>query len=334
MKNKRYKIIQESKRAWLSVFLHVYEHKIQRSDQQYQREFKQLELQIRSTTPISTNNDPAILIKNIEDYMTDQIKELKDRKYREMSTIQRKLLRDRQHASSSKSMIGVSPEPYLALLSNPFSKCQWNHLSLGKIGSTPIEIDCTDSVHPGPSCIRLNQSATRPRKQQQAELVKIHKDIFQKLRSHMAEQQRMPTTSPILKQYSDHLLKYLNQCYFTPLSYREQLQAEEQASTAISIRKTLDKFKLILRLTDKGNNFYVGSAKDFEEKANKYFMDTNAFVELLQNPFNEILDKVCHLLNQLSSKKLIQPWQCKKMLPDVKKRLNCRIYISILKHTR
>ena len=116
------------------------------------------------------------------------------------------------------------------------------------------------------------------------------------------------------------------------LSYREQLQAEEQASTAISIRKTLDKFKLILRLTDKGNNFYVGSAKDFEEKAKKYFMDTNAFVELLENPFNQILDKVCHLLNQLSSKKLIQPWQCRKMLPDVKKAELSHLYFNPKTH--
>ena len=332
MRNKRYKTIQESKRAWLSVFFNVYEHQIQRYDQQYQQEFKQLELQIRNITPNSTNNDPATLMKTIEDYVADQIKELKHKKYREMSSIQRKLLRHRQHASSSKNMIGVSPEPYLALLSNPFSKCQWNHLSLGKIGSITIEIDCTDSVPLGPSCIRLNQSATRPRKQQQVELVKIHKDIFQKVRSHLGEHQRMPTTSPILKQYSDHLLKYLNQCYFTPLSYREQLQAKEQASTAISIRKTLDKFKLILRLTDKGNNFYVGSAKDFEEKANKYFMDTNAFVELLENPFNQILDKVCRLLNQLSSKKLIQPWQCKKMLPDVKKAELSHLYFNPKTH--
>ena len=187
MRNKRDKTIQESKRAWLSIFFDVYEHKIQRYDHQYQPEFKQLELQIRNIPPISTNNDPATLMKTIEDYMTDQTKELKHKKYRDMSTIQRKLLQHRQNASSSKNMIGVSPEPYLALLSNPFSKCQWNHLSLGKINSITIDTYCTDSVHLGPSCIRLNQSATRPRKQQQVELVKIHKDIFQKVRSHMAE---------------------------------------------------------------------------------------------------------------------------------------------------
>lgn len=332
LRHKRYKIIQEAKRAWLNVLLNVYEHQIQRYDQQYHREYKELELHIRTSSSISTQHDPATRMKNIDDCLTDQIKRLKDRTDRDMSAVQRKLLRDRQHASSSKNMIGVSPEPYLALLCNPFNKCQWSYLSLGKIGSTTIEVDCTHFIHLGPSYIRLNQSATRPRKQQQVELVTIHKDIFQKVRSHMTEHQHMPTTSPILKQYSDQLLKYLNKCYGTPLSYREQLRAEEQASTAISIRKTLDASKLILRLTDKGNNFYVGSAKDFEEKAKKYFTDTNAFVELSENPFNQIFKEVCHLLNRLCSDKSIAPKHCKKMLPDVKKAELSHLYFNPKTH--
>ena len=34
--------------------------------------------------------------------------------------------------SELKNMIGVSPEPYLDHISNPFNKRQWNYLSLGK----------------------------------------------------------------------------------------------------------------------------------------------------------------------------------------------------------
>ncbi|CAM4851600.1 unnamed protein product, partial [Rotaria magnacalcarata] len=48
---------------------------------------------------------------------------------------------------------------------------------------------------------------------------------------------------------------------------------------------------LIIRVTDKGNNFYIGST------------------ELSYNPFNEILDKVIQLLNTLRGKDLIRKWQ-------------------------
>ncbi|CAF4947135.1 unnamed protein product, partial [Rotaria socialis] len=60
-------------------------------------------------------------------------------------------------------VIGVSSEPYLDLISNPFNKCQWNYLSLG------------------PSYIRINQSAIRPTCQQETEIKKQHKDIYSKV---------------------------------------------------------------------------------------------------------------------------------------------------------
>ncbi len=55
-----------------------------------------------------------------------------------------------------------------------------------------------------------------------------------------------------------------------------------------------------------GNHFCIGSAIDFEEKVQKYFTYTNAFIELSENPFKEILDKVRQLLNKFASKKLIK----------------------------
>ena len=60
---------------------------------------------------------------------------------------------------------------------------------------------------------------------------------------------------------------------------------------------------LIIRVTDKGHNFYIGSANEIEKKREKFFQDTNAFEELSHNPFNEILDRVIELLNKLQSKK-------------------------------
>ena len=93
------------------------------------------------------------------------------------------------------------------------------------------------------------------------------------------------------------------------------MQARQQAQTVASIRKKIKHHDLVLRLTDKGHNFYIGSAIEFEKKAQKFFADTNAFVELNANPFDDVMSKVIqlNLLNSLHSKKLIFKWQYEAM---------------------
>jgi hypothetical protein len=49
----------------------------------------------------------------------------------EMSSYRRIILQNCQRSSSTKMTIGVSPEPYLDLIMNPFDTRPWNHLSLG-----------------------------------------------------------------------------------------------------------------------------------------------------------------------------------------------------------
>ncbi|CAF4645078.1 unnamed protein product, partial [Rotaria socialis] len=182
---------------------------------------------------------------------------------------------------------------------------QWNYLSLG------------------PSYIRVNQSAIRPKCQQETEIKNQHKDIYSKVENHLTGHPHLiPRNNPIFKQYSDHLLDYLNQSYFTPLSYKDQLISREQAQILGSIRRIIQNMNLIIRVTDKGNNFYIGSAIEFEKKAQKFFSDTNAFIELSSNPFNEILDKVIQLLNTLRGKNFIRKWQYEQMMPD---RTNCEL---------
>ena len=85
-------------------------------------------------------------------------------------------------------------------------------------------------------------------------------------------------------------------------------------------------------MTDKGHNFYIGSNIAFEKKVQKFFSDTNAFIELSHNPFNEILDKVIELLNKLASKKLIFQWQCKEMMPDRTKCELAHLYFNHKTH--
>ncbi|CAM4946911.1 unnamed protein product [Rotaria socialis] len=182
-------------------------------------------------------------------------------------------------------------------MSHQFIKRQWNHLSLG------------------PSCIRLNQSAIRPRKQQEIHIKKEHTNIDQKVIHHLTSQpHNMPLKSRILKTYSDDLLTL------------------EQAKTALSIQRKIKKSNLILRVTDKGHNFYIGSAIEFDKKVQKFFQDTNAFVVLKENPFNEILDKVIHLLNQLHGKKLILRWQYNKMMPNRTKSELAHLYFNPKTH--
>ncbi|CAM4979264.1 unnamed protein product [Rotaria socialis] len=174
-----------------------------------------------------------------------------------------------------------------------------------------------------PSYIRLNQSAIRPKHQQETEIKKQHQDIYSKVEKHLTgSSYRIPRNNVIFKQYSDHLVDYLNDSYFTPLVYKDQLISREQAEIVGAIRRIIENMNLIIRATDKGNNFYIGLANTFEQKAENFFSDTNAFTELSSNPFNEILDKVIQLLNTLRGKDLIRKWQYEQMMPD---RTNCEL---------
>ncbi|CAF1513519.1 unnamed protein product, partial [Rotaria magnacalcarata] len=308
IKNKRFKIIQETKRQWLNYFLNIYEIKIQEYEQQYQNEF------IRLESLLSNNNDTTML-NNIKEYINNRIQRLKRDIYDKMASFRRIILQNRQRSSSTKNVIGVSPEPYLDLMSNPFNKRQWNYLSLG------------------PSYIRLNQSAIRPKCQQETEIKNQHKDIYSKVENHLTDYpHRIPRNNAIFKQYSDHLLAYLNQIYFSPLSYKDQLMSREQAQILGSIRRIIINMNLIIRVTDKGNNFYIGSANEFETKAQTFFFDTNAFAELSSNPFNEIFDKVVQLLGALHQKGLIRKWQYEQMMPDRTKCELAHLYFNPKTH--
>ncbi|CAF1648303.1 unnamed protein product [Rotaria magnacalcarata] len=280
-------MIQETKRQWLNYFLNIYEIKIQEYEQQYQNEFIQLE------SLLSNNNDKTML-NNIKEYINNRINRLKKDIYDKMASFRRIILQNRQRSSSTKNVIGVSPEPYLDLISNPFNKRQWNYLSLG------------------PSYIRLNQSAIRPKCQQETEIKNQHKDIYSKVENHLTgHPHRIPRSNAIFKQYSDHLLNYLNLIYFSPLSYKDQLISREQAQTLGSIRRIIINMNLIIRVTDKGNHFYI---------------------ELSSNPFNEIFDKVVQLLGALRQKGLIRKWQYEQMMPDRTKCELAHLYFNPKTH--
>ncbi|CAF4127151.1 unnamed protein product [Rotaria magnacalcarata] len=145
-----------------------------------------------------------------------------------------------------------------------------------------------------PSCIRINQSPNRPRHQQEIAIQKDHKNIYDKVRSHLSEHYFIPMIATVLKQFLNQLLHDLNSSYFSPLSYHDQILTLNQAK----------------------------KRKEFDKKAQNFFQDTNAFIELKDNPFNKIQDNVIHLLNQIRTKKIIFQWQCNKMMPN---RIKCQL---------
>lgn len=332
IKNKRYKIIQEAKRLWLNYFLNIYEIKTQEYEEQYQNEFINLESHLFANNNISNN---TTVLNNIKEYINNRIDGLKKDIYHKMSPFRKIILQNRQRSSSTKDVIGVSSEPYLDLISNPFNKRQWNYLSLGEIISSNYskKMFLLFNIYLGPSYIRLNQSAVRPKCQQKTEIENQHKDIYKKIHDHLSNYpHHIPRNNAIFKKYSDHLLDYLNDIYFSPLSYKDQLMSLEQTEIVGSIRRIIKNMNLIIRVTDKGHHFYIGSASEFEHKVEKFFSDTNAFIELSYNPLNEILDKVIQSLNKLRSKDLIRKWQYEEMMPNRAKCELAHLYFNPKTH--
>ena len=130
LQNGYYKTIQEAKRQLLHICLTAYEIKLQEYDAKYQEILSRLQ----SLLVNITNVDGASLSVDIDGFMAYQTTQLKQEISGRMSIFRGRLLRRRHVSATTKNTIGVSPEPYLDLLSNPFTTLEWHHLSLGKLG--------------------------------------------------------------------------------------------------------------------------------------------------------------------------------------------------------
>jgi hypothetical protein len=81
----------------------------------------------------SISIDGVSILNKIKQFVTYQTTHLKEGISDKISSFRDRLLQNRQRSSSSKNRIGVSPEPYLDLIDNPFNTLQWNQLTLGRI---------------------------------------------------------------------------------------------------------------------------------------------------------------------------------------------------------
>ena len=112
MKNKRYKMIQEAKRIWLNLTLHGYELTLKAYEAQYQVEFVKLEAKLlNNTTSTTININGLSLFDHIKEYLNYQTNKLMKYIHVQMSSYRRVTLQNRQRSSSTKTTIGVSPDP-------------------------------------------------------------------------------------------------------------------------------------------------------------------------------------------------------------------------------
>ena len=176
----------------------------------------------------------------------------------------------------------------------------------------------------------MNQTALRTGKQQRAEIKRQYEEISKKVTNRLIEKPHFVSlSSPYFKQCSVALQNYINRCYFsTPIPYKDQVQALQQINNNRTIRRKLKEKDLIIRVTDKGHNFYIGSRVEFEKKAEQFFQETNAFNELTNNPFHEIKNKVIDLLNKLRESGSISKKQYGEMAPDSKKCELAHLYFN------
>ena len=130
LKNQRLGIIREAKRKCLHLFLSTYEIRLHEYNMQYKELLQRLESV--SSHPTASTRDETTVLSNINQYMSSRTSQLKQEVCKKMPAFREKLLRNRQRSSSAKGMIGVSPEPYLDLLWNPFTAAEWQHLTLGR----------------------------------------------------------------------------------------------------------------------------------------------------------------------------------------------------------
>ena len=70
----------------------------------------------------------------------------------------------------------------------------------------------------------------------------MNKDISTKVQNYLTSYPYcIPRTTSIFKEFSNYLLNYLNRCYFTPLLYKDHMQAVEKSHITTSIRQKIKK---------------------------------------------------------------------------------------------
>ena len=170
-------------------------------------------------------------------------------------------------------------------------------------------------MHKGPNYIRPNQTYLHSAKNRETQLKREQNNIMNVITPHLVRVHHMPNTSPVITELSRQIETYLHQRYMAPLSYCDIYRIQREYNLIQSIQSRLRKGKFILRVSDKSGIFHIGHATDYEQKAAAYRQKTGAYIELEDDPFWMMFDKVVCLLNHLLSKDHIRVWQLNKLMP-------------------
>ena len=320
---KQLKIIQESKRSWLDIYLRACIWKIQEHDQHYQSEVVQLEQGLNNSGSRPETN----LLPSLHLYMAQRCHRLKEEIYLQMTYFHATLRRRRQLSAVSKHMVGVSSQVMLDVhpRHHDLNDIECEYLSRGNMTllltqRSILRTNLLSFLFLGGNYIRPNRTILRPYSERKKLVQEQHDEIMKKIVEHLSTHCRsLRSTSPLFKQFSQRLHACLTLRYMTPLPRIDQLRAKQEREIVKSIRRKLKKGKLVLRQSDKGGNLYVGRKSLFEEKATAYRTSTGAYEELSTNPLEEILSKVTRLLNDLHMKtKVLSAKQYKRMIPTRK----------------
>lgn len=185
----------------------------------------------------------------------------------------------------------------------------------------------------GPNYIRVNQSAVQRYNKRKRIINKEHKDLFNPVQNYLSSRHHVIPTAPIYKIYSENLKHQLDLRYMASLSISDGIRAHREKDIVKSICAKLKQHKLLIRVTDKSGIFCILQYKDHEQKAMEYREKTKAYKELSLNPFQETLNKVVRLLNDLHAKqKKVRAWQYNRMQVGLKKSKLAYMYFNPKTH--
>lgn len=300
--DKRWKMLQDIQRRHIHRELEQYELDIQSYEQMFHNEFHTFQSDVSKSNTSYPVNWFSTLIYAVKRYIYEHIRRtIYTIRYKESCRLVTLKHRCREQLPS-KNTLHVYPQIISDVLKVPLNRCQLNFLS-----------------RTGPSYIRPNQSYLYGLERRNQHIQDEHKTIMNSITSHLIRVHHIPTTSTIIKQFSDSLLTYLQQSYKTPLFHLHIYRMRKELQLVKAIRYRLNKGNCILRTTDKSGIFHLGHVKDYEQKIQAYRERTQAYVEVNDNPLSLIFDKVVRLLNELRSKKHIQAKHMDEMIPRAEK---------------
>ncbi|CAF3847890.1 unnamed protein product [Rotaria sp. Silwood1] len=294
IKRKRRNILKQGKRTLLNIFYAAYEYKIEEYEQQYQQGLKEFQSRFPNTIQINEIS----LIDAFKTYIVLHTNRIIHDILNKIAHFREIIAQRYQRSSSTKKMVGVSPEVTIDVLHCPFKADELSYLSLGE------------------SYIRPNQSALRREEHRETQIKNEVEDIREKVHRQIKNYCKREPPKAMMDHYCELIGNRLRQRFMAPLSYVDFMRAQREFRLVKSIRRKARKAKLIIRVCDKGGGLHIGSKSDYERKAAKYREDTKAYQELSYNPLKEMITNVTNALNVMKQNKELTNYNYSRLVPN------------------